>query len=62
MSPEPRTPELCALESLLSFWTACGVDTLVGDAPLDRTVVLARLAAAAPSPTPAPRVNIARAP
>lgn len=62
MSPEPRTPELCALESLLSFWTACGVDTLVGDTPLDRTVVLARPAAAAPSPTPAPRVNIARAP
>ena len=58
MSSEPR-----ALESLLAFWTACGVDTLLADAPVDRTVVLARAAAAPPpSPQPVSRVGGARAP
>jgi DNA polymerase len=63
MSPEPRTPELRALESLLAFWTACGVDTLLGDAPLNRTVVVpVRPAAAAPSPAPGARAPAALAP
>ncbi len=57
MSPEPR-----ALESLLAFWTACGVDTLLADAPVDRTVVLARAPAAAPSPQPVSRAAGVRAP
>jgi DNA polymerase len=48
MSPEPR-----ALESLLAFWTACGVDTLLGDAPVDRTVTLAPAVPAAPPTAPA---------
>ena len=55
MSPEPR-----ALESLLAFWTACGVETLLSDAPVDRTVVLARAAPAPPSPSPRP--SVAKAP
>ena len=57
MSPQPR-----ALESLLAFWTACGVDTLLADAPVDRTVVLARATAAPPSPQPVPRAAGVRAP
>ena len=55
------SPELSAVESLLAFWTACGVDTLLADAPVDRTVVLARAAAAPPSPPPTPRTPGARA-
>jgi uracil-DNA glycosylase family 4 len=43
MPPDPR-----AVESLLAFWTACGVDTLYGETPVDRTATPARSALARP--------------
>ena len=48
MSLDPR-----AVESLLAFWTASGVDALYADGPVDRTV-------AVPGPAPAgPAVRVA---
>jgi DNA polymerase len=49
MPPEPL-PELRAVENLLAFWTASGVDTLLGDEPLDRTALTPTRTATAPPP------------
>ena len=63
MSAEAAAPDVRAIESLLAFWTASGVDTLLGDAPIDRTALApARPVAAPPAAAPAARVPAARAP
>jgi DNA polymerase len=61
MSLEAGTAELRAIESLLAFWTESGVDTLLGDAPLDRTALAPVRAGAAVSPAPAPAARAAAA-
>jgi DNA polymerase len=61
MAPEAGASDLRALESLLAFWTESGVDTLLGDAPLDRTALApVRAAATAPAPAPAARADAPR--
>jgi DNA polymerase len=65
MSAEAAAPDVRAVESLLAFWTASGVDALLGDAPLDRTAlapVVPRAAAAPPPAAPATRAPAARTP
>jgi uracil-DNA glycosylase len=63
MSPDAGASDLRAIESLLAFWTESGVDTLLGDAPLDRTALApARAAAPTRAPPPPDRAAMARAP
>jgi DNA polymerase len=61
MAAEGGGSDLSAFESLLAFWTESGVDTLLGDAPLDRTALApARPGLAAPASPAAARTDAPR--
>ena len=63
MSPDAGASDPRAIESLLAFWTESGVDTLLGDTPLDRTALApARVAAPTRAAPPTARAAVAPAP